>query len=419
MERAVAIVGILTMVGVAWAASTHRRAIVWRPIWIGMVLQLAIALVALRTELGAAAFQGITAAVVAVIDATNAGIDFVFGAPATSSADRGRTVLPYAIDLPFSLAVRILPIIIFTSSLFAVLYHYGILPRIVWVLARGLHYVMPISAAESLATVANVFMGMTEAPLMVRPYVEAMTRSELFLVMTVGLSTIAGSVLAAYSSMIGEAYAGHLIAASFMSAPSAIVFAKLIVPETGAPATASVATLPDVPRTSANGIDAAAAGASEGLRLALNVGAMLLAFVALIALIDKGVGAVGGLVGVPELSMDLMLGAALRPVAWLLGVPWQDAEVVGLLLGKKTVINEFIAYQDLAQRAAALEVRSFIIASYALCGFANFGSLAILIGGLGGIAPSRRADIARDGLRAILAGTLATFATGAIAGLLL
>jgi concentrative nucleoside transporter, CNT family len=419
MERAVAVLGILAMIGVAWAASTHRRAISWRPVWVGMLLQLVIAVVALRTDAGAAAFRAITSAAVAVIGAANAGIDFAFGPASIATADGGATALPYAIDLPFSIAVRVLPVIIFMSSVFAVLYHYGVLQWVVRNLARGLHYVMPISAAESLATIANVFVGMTEAPLMVKPYVQGMTRSELFLVMTAGLATVAGSVLFAYAGMIGEQYAGHLIAASFMSAPAAIVYAKLLVPEDGRPETASLAAMPSVERTSVNGIDAAASGAADGLVLALNVGAMLIAFVALIALIDSGLAMLGGWIGLPSLSLDLVLGTLLRPVAWLLGVPWEDAATVGLLLGKKTVINEFLAYQDLVANAESLDVKSFIIASYALCGFANFGSLAILIGGLGGIAPSRRHDIARDGLRAILAGTLATFTTGAIAGVLL
>ena len=253
---------------------------------------------------------------------------------------------------------------------------------------------------------------------MVRPYVEAMTRSELFLLMTAGLATVAGSVLVAYMGLVGPEYAGHLVAASFMSAPAAVAFAKMLVPEDGIPATMGGAQArPE--RESVNVIDAAAKGALDGMHLALNVGALLIAFVALIYLLDGIFGAAGSLVGVADLSFGRVLGLALAPLAWLLGVPWPDAPAVGEMLGVKTVLNEFIAYQQLADMRSSLSPRAVVIASYAICGFANFGSLAILLGGLGGIAPARRPDIARDGLRAILAGSLATFGTGAIAGLVL
>ena len=414
MERAIGLLGLALLIGVAWLASTDRRAVRWRPAGVAFALQVAIALLVLRTPFGGAFFGLVNQLAVAFISSADAGIEFLFGTwPERVLGPQGEPI-----RLPYVFAVRVLPVLIFMSSVFQVLYHLGVLQRVVDWTARGLRRVLPISGAESLATVANIFIGMTEAPLMVRPYVAAMTRSELFCLMTAGMATVAGSVLIAYMGMVGPEYAGHLIAASFMSAPAAIGFAKLMIPEDGRPATMGGATVP-VRRETVNVIDAAAKGASDGLLLALNVGALLIAFVALIYLLDGLLGALGGLVGLPDLSFGGLLGLALAPVAFLLGVPWADAPAIGEMLGVKTVLNEFIAYQMLADARAALSPRSVVIASYAICGFANFGSLAILLGGLGGIAPSRRPDIARDGLRAILAGTLATFGTGAIAGIVL
>lgn len=414
MERAIGLLGLAVLIGVAWLASTNRRAVRWRSVGVAFALQVAIALLVMRTPFGALFFGLVNDLAVAFISSADAGIDFLFGAwPEQVLGPEGEPI-----RLPYVFAVRVLPVLIFMSSVFQVLYHLGVLQRVVDWMARGLRFVLPISGAESLAAVANIFIGMTEAPLMVRPYVSAMTRSELFCLMTAGLATVAGSVLIAYMGMVGPEYAGHLIAASFMSAPAAIGFAKLLVPEDGQPATMGGASL-EVKRDTVNVIDAAAKGASDGLGLALNVGALLIAFVALIYLLNGMLGALGGLVGLPELSFEGLLGMALAPVAYLLGVPWADAPAIGSMLGVKTVLNEFIAYQMLADLRETLSPRSVIIASYAICGFANFGSLAILLGGLGGIAPDRRHDIARDGLRAILAGSLATFGTGAIAGLVL
>ncbi len=414
MERAIGLLGLAVLVGVGWLASTNRRTVRWRTVAVAFALQLAIALFVLRTPFGEWLFRGVTTLAVAFIQSADGGIEFLFGRwPEQVLGPEGEPI-----RLPYVFAVRVLPVIIFMSSVFSILYHVGLLQRVVDWMARGLRRALPISGAESLATVANIFLGMTEAPLMVRPYIEAMTRSELFCVMTAGLATVAGSVLLAYMGMVGPEYAGHLIAASFMSAPAAVGFAKLIVPEEGTPRTMSRAEL-HVPRDTVNAIDAAARGALDGMKLALNVGALLIAFVALIYLLDATLGFAGGLVGLPDLTLGTLLGLLLAPVAWLLGVPWADAPAVGEMLGVKTVLNEFIAYQLLADSASELSPRAIVIASYAICGFANFGSLAILLGGLGGIAPSRRPDIARDGLRAILAGSLATFGTGAIAGLVL
>jgi CNT family concentrative nucleoside transporter len=302
-----------------------------------------------------------------------------------------------------------------------VLYHLGLIQRLVDMLAVVLSRTMKTSGAESLAAVANLFVGMTESALVVKPYLERMTRSEIFLLMTLGMATVAGSVLLAYVGMLGGGdYAGHLATASLLSAPAGILVAKVMVPETGSPETLRGGHA-GVERTTVNAIDAAAQGAIAGLRLAAYVGAMLLAFVALIALVNDLLGLVGTAVGVADLSMQRILGIALAPVAFLLGVPWHDAAQVGALLGLKTVLNEFIAYRELAVlvEANALAPRSAVIASYALCGFANFGSLAILLGGIGSMAPSRRPEVAALGLRAILSGTLATFMTACVAGMLL
>jgi CNT family concentrative nucleoside transporter len=414
VERAIALAGIAALLGVAWGASTARRAVRWQTVGAALALQLAIALAVLRTPFGRAVFGWLNDLAVAFVGAADAGIDFVFGRwPARVLGPDGAPV-----ELPYVFALRVLPIVIFMSSVFAVLQHYGVLQILVDGMARALRRFLRVSGAEALATSAEVFLGMTESPLVIRPYVPGLTRSELFCVMTAGMATVAGSVLVAYMGMVGPEYAGHLIAASFMSAPAAIGIAKLMVPELETPATLGSARIA-LERDTRNGIDAAASGAALGVRLALNIGGMLIAFVALIHLFNLLLGWAGGLVGQPGFTLEGALGTLLAPVAWLLGVPWQDAARIGELLGIKTVLNEFIAYQLLADASASLEPRSIVIASYALCGFANFGSLAVLIGGLSGIAPERRSDVARDGLRAILAGSLATFINGAIAGLVM
>ena len=415
MERAIGLLGLLLLFGIGIALSTNRRAIHWRTVWIAFGLQVAIALLALRTAVGTGFFELISRGATSFVHAADEGIDFVFGAwPAQLMGADGS-----AIATPFVLAARVLPVIIFMSAIFSVLYHWGILQRVVSGLSTALRRVLPISGAESLSSVANIFLGMTEAPLMIKPYIANMTRSELFCVMTCGLSTVAGSVLLIYMGMVGQEYAGHLVAASFMSAPAGIAFAKLLVPEEGVPETLERNALASVKSESVNTIDALAIGTSDGLRLALNVGAMLVVFVAVIYLLDGLLGWFGAAVGMPDLSFRQILGVALAPLAFLLGVPWVDAQAIGELLGIKVMFNELISFQLLSEMRANLQPRSITIASYALCGFANFGSLGVLLGGLGGIAPARRADIARDGLRAVLAGAMASFSTAVIAGLLL
>ena len=403
--RLVSATGFLAMIAIAWACSRDRRRFPWRTVAWGVAIQLSLAFTLLRTPIGAVFFGFTNGVVDLFLRYVDAGVRFVFGS---------------LVDTGFSIAVNVLPIIVFMGSLFAVLYHFGVLQRIVEVMARILSRTMGLSGAESLSAVADVFVGMTEAALVVKPYLERMTRSELFAVMTVGMATVAGSVMLAYVGMLGPGYAGHLATASLLSAPAGLLLAKVIVPETGTPETVGDGRM-TVEVESVNAIDAAAQGAIAGLRLAGYVGALLVAFVALVAMLNDGLGWLGGLAGLPELTMQRLLGWLLAPLAFLMGVPWHDAAQVGALLGVKTVLNEFLAYQELGRliQAGALDPRSSAIASYALCGFANFGSLAILLGGVGGIAPSRRPEIARMGLLAILSGSLATFMTACVAGIFL
>ncbi|HVY40964.1 MAG TPA: nucleoside transporter C-terminal domain-containing protein [Polyangia bacterium] len=411
------VVGVLVLLGIAFGLSNDRRRAVNPRILVwGLGLQFALALFALRTRAGARLFRLLNDLADAFVGFADAGIRFMFGDwPAVTVVHApvsGGGLRPVMVG--FVLAVKVLPIIIFVASLMAVLYHLGLMQRLVALLARGLSKSMHVSGAEALSTVGDIFLGMTEAPLLIRPYVARMTESELFAVMCAGMATISGSVLLAYVAMGVDA--GYLITASFMSAPAAVMFAKIMVPETGQPETSDAAKVA-VPRLDVNLVDAAARGAGEGLQLALNVGGMLIAFVALINMCDHAVGWLGGLVGHPGWSMGRLLGAPLAPLAFVMGVPWHEAPFVGELLGTKTVLNEFIAYQMMTSHPALLSVKSLRIASFALCGFANFGSLAIVLGGLGGMVPERRPDLARLGIRSIIAGSLATFLTGTIAGL--
>jgi CNT family concentrative nucleoside transporter len=404
-ERAASALGLVVLIAIGWALSSDRRRISWRVVRWGLGLQLGLAVLLLKTPAGRPFFDGMDALARALIQFTDAGTRFVFGALA---------------DTGFSFVVNVLPIIIVMGSVFAVLYHVGIMQRVVIGLSKLLSRTMRTSGAESLAAIANLFLGMTESALIVKPYLERMTRSELFLLMTMGMATVAGSVMLSYVRMLGHDYAGHLATASLLSAPAGILIAKLMIPETDRPET--LAAKPAArERTTVNIIDAAAEGALAGMRLAAYVGALLIAFVALIALVNAAIAAVGGWLGVEDLSLQRLLGVALAPLAWLLGVPWQDASAVGALLGIKTALNEFIAYRELADlvAAGAIAPRSAVIASYALCGFANFGSLAILLGGIGGLAPSRKSEVALLGLRSIVSGSLASFMTGCWAGLLL
>lgn len=404
--RVVSALGLFVMIGLALACSSDRRRVAWRGVAAGTLLQLALGVLVLHSELGRRFFSGASDLVNALIAYTDEGAKFVFGA---------------LFDAGFSFVARVFPIIVFMGSLFSVLYHLRLVQPVVRALARVLERLFGTSGAESLAAVANIFVGMVEAPLLVRPYLARMTESELFCVMTTGMATIAGSVLVAYVQMLGGgAFAGHLITASVLSAPAGIVIAKIMLPETALPETAA-GTRAEIPRATLNTIDAAAVGATEGLRLAAYVGAMLVAFVALVALVNGLLAGAGALAGIEDLTLQRILGWVGAPLALAMGVAPADATTVGSLLGVKTVLNEFLAYQDLGAliRAGAIAPRSAVIASYALCGFANFGSLAILLGGMGGMAPERRGDIARLGLRSIVSGSLASFMTACVAGAVL
>lgn len=404
--RALSALGFVVFMFIAWLCSADRRAVRWETVAWGVGLQLALAVLLLKTPAGEYFFVFINALVGKLLAYTTAGSQFVFGP---------------LLDTGFSFALNVLPLIVFMGAVFSVLYHLGLMQPVVNALAAGLSRTMRISGAESLTAVANVFVGMVESMLVIKPFVARMTRSELFCTMTLGMATVAGSVLLAYVGILGSVeYAGHLVTASILSAPAGLMIAKIMIPETEQPESGAGAHV-IVQRDSINVIDAAAEGALNGLKMAAAVGAMILAFVALIALLNDVIGAAGALVGLADLSFDKLLGWLLAPVAFIMGIPWEDASKVGAMLGVKTVLNEFIAYQQLGEaiKAGELAHRSQVIASYALCGFANFGSLAILLGGIESIAPGRRHDAARLGLLSILAGSLTTFMTACVAGVLL
>jgi CNT family concentrative nucleoside transporter len=426
-----ATLALALLVLIAWALSSNRGRVSWRLVAWGVGLQVGFALLVLRTPAGVAAFDALNHVTHAILGYGSDGAGFVFGnlvgnEVPVGSLDGGGSFVAGADTVARTggmFAFRILPNIIFISALMTVLYHLGIMQRVVRAVAWVMQRTMRTSGAETLCTASNIFVGMMESPLVVKPYVERMTESELMAVMTAGLATISGSVLAAYAGMLTpfEAdAAGHLIAASVMSAPAAFVIAKILVPETEEPETIGHLT-EDVERPDINVIDAAARGAAEGLRLALIVGAMLIAFLALIAMLNGVVGWAGGFVGMPELSLESMLGALLAPVAWMLGVPWADAGLIGQSVGVDFVLNEFVAFARLSDALAAgavVEPRSVVIGIYALTTFANFGSVAMTIAGLGAIAPSRRPDLARLGLKSMLAGFMASLMTAAVAGIL-
>ena len=401
--RAMSGLGFVVLLGIAWLVSSNRSAIDRRVIGIGIAIQIGLAVLLLASPIGKLLFSFVEIPVTILIKTTQAGVQFVFG--------------PLA-DVGNSFALGVLPVIIFMGSLFSIFYYLGWIQRLVHGLAQVLSRTMRISGAEALAAIANIFVGLIESGVVIRPYLGNMTRSELFTFMTLGMSTIAGSVLIAYVTILGGGpFAGHLVVASLMSAPAGIVVAKLMIPETETPETLGAA--PRLADTSAiNLIDAAAEGGLIGMRLALNIGALLIAFVALVALVNVIVGGIAGLFGAPDLTLQAILGFLLAPLAWLMGIPWPEAREVGSLIGLKTIVNEFVAYQALANAIVegTISERSATIASYALCGFANFGSLAILLGGIHGIAPERRPESAELGLRSIFAGTLATCMTGCLAG---
>jgi CNT family concentrative nucleoside transporter len=405
MGRFTGLLGIAAMIAVGLAMSRDRKAVQWRIVGIGLALQLLFALFVLRTDIGIGLFQSLGTFVTTVLNYSNVGAQFVFGELARPGSSLGMVF-----------AFQILPAIIFVSALFACMYHLGIMQLVVRGMAVVMSKLMKASGAESLNVAASIFMGQTEAPLTIRPFLAKMTRSELMTVMTAGMAHISGSIMLAYIAFGVEAR--HLLAAVIMTAPGTIMMAKLLEPETGTPETYGNVKL-DMPRTDANLLEAAARGTSDGLQLMLNVIAMLVAVVALVALVNGGFGWVHGVVAWFPENLQTVLGWVGRPVAWLLGVSWQDSGAVGSLLGTRTVLNEFIAFSQLGPMKDTLDPRSFTIASFALAGFANISSVGIQIGGIGALVPERKADLARLGFRAMLAGTMANFISAAIAGILL
>ena len=396
---------MVVLLGMAYAFSRNRHAISWRTVAGAFAIQFGLGAFVLKVAWGQQLLASMTEGVNQLLSYGDAGIGFLFGGLVAEG-------------IGFTFALKVLPIIIFFASLIAVLYHIGIMKWIIRIIGGALQKVLGTSRAESMSATANIFVGQTEAPLVVKPFIATMTQSELFAVMVGGLASVAGSALAGYA-LIGVPVE-YLIAACFMSAPGGLLFAKILMPETETP----LKELPEVDDEDApvNVIDAAANGASSGLSLALNVGAMLLAFVALIAVVNGVLGGVGGWFGMPELTLELLLGWLFSPLAFLLGVPWAEAVTAGSFIGQKLVVNEFVAYLNFAPYLAegaevVLSPKTKAIVSFALCGFANLSSIAILLGGLGGMAPSRRKDIARMGLLAVMAGTLSNLMSGTIAGL--
>ena len=415
--------GLAVLIGIAWLFSNNKKAVDWRLVATGVTLQVAFAALVLLVPGGRDVFDALGRGFVKVLSFVNAGSGFIFGSLMDTKT------------YGFIFAFQVLPTIIFFASLMGVLYHLGVMQMIVRGMAWAITKVMRVSGAETTSVCASVFIGQTEAPLTVRPYIPRMTESELITMMIGGMAHIAGGVLAAYVGMLGGGdplqqafYAKHLLAASIMAAPATLVVAKVLIPETGTPLTRGTVKM-EVEKTASNVIDAAASGAGDGLRLALNIAAMLLAFIALLALLNWPLTWIGQATGLESMlgkptDLSTIFGYLLAPIAWVIGVPWQDATTVGSLIGQKVVINEFVAYLQLADivngkvPGALLTEQGKLIATYALCGFANFSSIAIQIGGIGGLAPERRGDLARFGLRAVLGGSIATFMTATIAGVL-
>jgi CNT family concentrative nucleoside transporter len=397
------IFGIIVIFSIAYLFSTNRKKIKLQTILGGLFIQIMFAFIVLKWEMGRAALQWLTMRVTNIIDYANEGVNFLFG-----GLWQGESV-------GFVFAFQVLTIIIFFSSLIAVLYYIGVMQWVIKLLGGALSKVLGTSKAESMSAAANIFVGQTEAPLVVRPYLNKMTNSELFAVMTGGLASVAGSVLIGYSLM--GIPLEYLLAASFMAAPAGLVMAKMIIPETEQSKTTDEIEI-GKDTESTNVIDAAARGAGVGLQLALNVGAMLLAFIALIALINGMLSGIGGWFGFEGLTLEAILGVLFAPIAFAIGVPWAEAMAAGSFIGQKLVLNEFVAYAAFAPEIPELSDKTVAVISFALCGFANISSLAILLGGLGGLAPDRRNDIARLGLRAVLAGALASLLSAAIAGML-
>jgi len=403
--RFTGLLGIAMVLGIGILFSRDRKAIDWRVIGTGLLLQFVFAIFVLRVPAGQTLFRHLGDFVTAVLGFSYVGSSFVFGSIGSRHSSLGVII-----------AFQILPSIIFVSALFAIMYYLGIMQLVVKAMAIVMNKLMKASGAESTDVAASIFMGQAEAPLTIRPFLATLTRSELMTVMTAGMAHISGSIMMAYIAFGIEAR--HLLTAVIMTAPGTIMMAKLMEPETEEPLTRGTVQI-DIPKTDVNIVDAASRGTGEGLHLMLNVLAMLISFIALVALVNGALGWVHGHIALVPHDLQTILGWVGRPVAWAIGVPWHDAQAIGGLIGERAVLNEFIAFADLGRMKDALDPRSFTIASFALAGFANIGSVGIQIGGIGALAPERRADLARLGFRAMLAGTLANLVSAAIAGLLL
>lgn len=400
MSALICLVGIAVIFGIAYVSSMSRSHVNWRTVGFALLLQFVLGGIALYLPIGVVALQAVSAGISGVLNNAQDGIEFVFGSIGSQ-------------EFGFIFAFNVLPVIVFFSSLVAVLYHLGIMGWLIRIIGGALQSLLKTSKAESMSATANIFVGQTEAPLVVRPYIATMTQSELFAIMVGGMATVAGSVLAGYVLLGVEIR--FLIAASFMAAPGGFLMAKLMVPETQ-----EIANEGDDFELEfeehVNVIDAAAAGASSGMTLALNVGAMILAFVGLIALLNAMLAWAGGLIGFDTLSLQLILGYCFRPLAFLLGVPWGETLTAGSLIGQKLVFNEFVAFVSFTDQMEVLSNHTQVVVTFALCGFANFSSIGIMLGGIGVMAPNRRADIASLGLRAVFGGFLANLMSAAIAG---
>ena len=409
MGRYTGILGLLTMLALAYAFSTNRRAIRIKTVAWGLGLQITFAIFVLRVDLGRRMFQTIGDAANSVLHYSFFGSEFIFGELGKQTSNVG-----------FIFAFQVLPVVIFICAFFAILYHVGIMQIVIRIAAWAMTRIMGASGAESLNVAASIFMGQTEAPVTIRPFLPDLTRSELMTVMTSGMAHVSGSIMAAYFAFGAEPR--HVLSAVIMTAPGTILVSKMLVPETEKPRTAGTVVMPEKEASKEkeeNLLGAIARGTSDGLHMALNIGAMLIAFISLIRLLDGLMGGIHSRIGWFPSSVEGPLGVLLSPIAWLIGIPWHDCPVIGNLLGTRMVLNELVAFSMLGPQRAALDPRSFTIATFALCGFANLSSIGIQIGGIGALAPNRRGDLARLGVRAMLAGTMANLMSASIAGMLL
>jgi CNT family concentrative nucleoside transporter len=406
------LLGIVLILGVSFLMSNNRKAINYRTVGVGLLMQVLLAVFILKTETGQNLFQWLGDSINTLLGQADKGAQFVFG----SLVNRDLMIKAFGPGNDYIFFFKVVPTIIFVSVLVNMFYHLGILQRVVSFIGKGVHWLMGVSGAEALSNVASTFVGQVEAQIMIKPYLKNMTNSELMASMTGSFACIAGGVMAVYISL--GVPAAYLLAASLMAAPGALVISKIMFPETEKSETEGEVKL-ELSKTHANLVDAIAAGASEGLKVGMNVIAMLIGFIALIALVDLGLGHIGAWINYPELSMNTILGKVFSVFAFAMGVPAQDIEVAGALMGKKMVVNEFVAYLDMVHLKATLDPKTIAITSFALCGFANFSSVAIQIGGIGELAPSRRSDLAKLGFKALIAGTLASYLSATLAGLLL